>query len=232
MILGNTCTRACGFCNIAAGRPEIVQEDEPERVAFAAKELGLHYVVVTSVARDDLKDEGSGHFVRTIRALRENIPGVQIEVLTPDFHAREELIGQVVEARPDVYNHNLETVERLQRKVRPQAAYERTLAVLETVKRLDPAMTTKSGIMLGLGETKEEVLEAAAALRQTGCDILTLGQYLAPTQDHLEVVEYISPESFEAIRVKAQALGFREVFAGPYVRSSYHAGEVFSHLKS
>ncbi len=227
MILGDVCTRRCGFCAIEAGRPEEVMTDEPERVAQAAKELGLHYVVVTSVARDDLQDEGAGHFARTIKALRREIPDVQIEILTPDFHARRGLLEVVVQARPDVFNHNIETVKRLQKKVRPQASFERSLEVLALVKELAPGITTKSGLMLGLGEEENEILCAALELRKAGCDILTVGQYLAPNQNHLEVVDYISPEYFDDLGERLRELGFREVFAGPYIRSSYHAGEMF-----
>lgn len=227
MILGNTCTRSCGFCAIDAGRPEKVMEDEPERVAQAAKELGLEYVVITSVARDEMADEGAGHFARTVTAVYNKIPGVKIEVLTPDFHARRELIQIVVEATPTVYNHNMETVKRFQRAARPQAGYDRTLKVMETIKSLNPSMTTKSGLMLGLGETHGEILETARDLRRAGCDILTLGQYLSPSAKHLPVAAFISPDYFKSIREELLPLGFKEVFSGPYVRSSYHAGETF-----
>lgn len=230
MILGDVCTRSCGFCAIKVGKPLEIEEDEPERVAEAAAALGLHYVVITSVARDEMPDEGAEHFARTIEAVKNRIPGAQVEVLTPDFHARRELIQKLVDASPTVYNHNLETVGRLQKEVRPQAAYERSLQVLEIVKSLDPEMTTKSGIMLGLGETREEILQAARDLRNVGCDILTLGQYLAPSAGHhLEVKEYFSPDFFQSLADEIKPLGFREVFAGPYVRSSYHAGETFLH---
>lgn len=227
MILGNSCTRSCGFCAVPTGRGEEVLRDEPERVAMAAAELRLHYVVITSVARDDMEDEGAGHFAETIRAVRREIPEAEIEVLTPDFHARPELIAEIVSAEPSVYNHNLETVERLQKSVRPQAGYERSLTVLRTVRELNPVMTTKSGLMLGLGERDEEIYRAACDLRAAGCDILTLGQYLAPSGDHLPVQEYVSPADFGQWEMELRALGFREVFAGPYVRSSYHAGETY-----
>ena len=230
MILGEVCTRSCGFCAIKAGKPQEVELDEPERVAKAARELGLAYVVITSVARDEMEDEGAGHFAKTVEAVYREIPGVQVEVLTPDFHARRELIAQVVAAGPTVYNHNLETVERLQKKVRPQASYARSLSVLETVKNFNPAMTAKSGIMLGLGETLDEVRQAARDLRAAGCDILTIGQYLPPSQDHLQLAEYMAPEIFSGLADELKPLGFREVFSAPYVRSSYHAGETF--LKS
>ncbi|MBI2167660.1 MAG: lipoyl synthase [Candidatus Omnitrophica bacterium] len=227
MILGNTCTRRCGFCAIGAGRPDEVEREEPERVAEAAKALGLRYVVVTSVARDDLEDEGAGHFYRTVRSLQENVPGVEIEVLTPDFHAREELIEKVCEAGPAVFNHNLETVARLQRRVRPQAGYERSLRVLETVKERYPGILRKSGLMLGLGEREEEVVEAARDLEKAGCEILTLGQYLPPSEKHFPLSEYFSPEVFRRLADTLRPMGFREVYAGPYVRSSYHAAETY-----
>lgn len=227
MILGSVCTRRCGFCAIDSGKPQEVLPDEPQRVAEAARALGLEYVVVTSVARDELEDEGAGHFAKTVSALRRMIPGVKVEVLTPDFHARRERIAAVVNAGPTVYNHNLETVERLQKNVRPQAGYKRSLQVLETIKNLNPQMTTKSGLMLGLGEMREEICRAAADLRASGCDILTLGQYLAPSRDHLQVERFIAPEEFAEIASDLKRLGFREIFAGPYVRSSYHAGETF-----
>lgn len=227
MILGSHCTRRCGFCAIETAAGEPVESDEPERVAQAAGALGLRYVVITSVARDDLIDEGAGHFHRCIRAVKERIPGVWVEVLTPDFHARSELIEQVCEAGPTVYNHNLETVRRLQRLVRPQARYERSLEVIRWVKRSFPEIRTKSGLMLGLGESEEEVLEAASDLHEAGCEILTLGQYLRPSEEHLEVVEFIPPEVFRQLADTMRQMGFREVFAGPYVRSSYHAEETF-----
>lgn len=228
MILGNICTRSCSFCAIEAGRPQAVETDEPERVARAAKDLGLKYVVITSVARDEMPDEGAGHFAETVEAVKREISHVQVEVLTPDFHARRELIEKVVAAGPTVYNHNLETVERLQRAVRPQASYARSLKVLETVKSLNRFMTAKSGIMLGLGEEDGEVLQAAKDLRAAGCDILTLGQYLPPSRgEHAPLIKYVAPEIFSNWARELKSLGFREVFAGPYVRSSYHAGETF-----
>lgn len=232
MILGNTCTRSCGFCAVNTGRGEILESDEPERVARAARELGLEYVVITSVGRDDLRDEGAGHFARTVEAVRKEIPGIRVEVLTPDFHARKELIGQIVGTGPAVYNHNMETVRRLQKSARPQAGYGRSLAVLQAVKDLDSEMTTKSGLMLGLGESREEVYQTAADLRSVGCDILTLGQYLRPGLNHLDVAEYIAPQVFDEMARELKSMGFLEVFAGPYVRSSYHAGETFLNLKS
>ena len=227
MILGDICTRRCGFCAISAGRPEPLEEDEPLRVAQAAVKLGLSHVVVTSVARDDLKDEGADAFHRTICAIREHLPEVTIEVLTPDFHARRELIEHVCDAHPTVFNHNIETVERLNPSVRPQARYERSLKVLELIKSYDSSITTKSGLMLGLGETLEEVRSTLCDLRSVGCEIITIGQYLKPREGKLEVEEYVSPEVFSLLEEEGRQLGFREVYSGPYVRSSYHAGEAY-----
>lgn len=228
MILGKHCTRRCGFCAVETrGHGEELRSDEPERVAFAAQELGLKYVVVTSVTRDDLPDEGASHYAKTVRTIKSFVPEAKVEVLTPDFHAREELIGQVLQSGPDVFNHNLETVERLQRLIRPQADYRRSLKVLETALRLAPGRVTKSGLMLGLGETEPEVLEAGRQLLSVGVSILTLGQYLRPTPAHLEVKEFINPRKFEELAGRLEAMGFRKVFAGAYVRSSYHARETF-----
>jgi len=226
MILGSRCTRRCGFCAIETARPEPVDAGEPERLAEAARALGLQYVVVTSVARDDLADEGAEQFYRSVEALKQKILDVEVEVLTPDFHAREELIERVCRAGPAVYNHNLETVRRLQRLVRPQAGYERSLKVIERVKQAFPSIQTKSGLMLGLGETGEEILEAARDLRQAGCEILTLGQYLPPSGNHLALVEYIPIEVFKRLADTMRQMGFAQVYAGPYVRSSYHAEEL------
>ncbi|HNX68530.1 MAG TPA: lipoyl synthase [Candidatus Omnitrophota bacterium] len=228
MILGEICTRHCGFCAVRTGRPEMLRADEPERVAFAAKELGLKYVVITSVTRDDLADEGSGHYAETVGAVKREIPDSRVEVLTPDFHAREALIGRVVESAPDVFNHNLETVERLQAFVRPQADYQCSLKTLETAKRLAPERVTKSGLMLGLGETVPEILETGRHLLSVGVSILTLGQYLQPGPKNIEVQEYVSPEKFEDLARKLRAMGFDKVSSGAYVRSSYHAKETFA----
>lgn len=232
MILGGRCTRRCGFCAIETGAGRLVEDDEPERVAAAAQELGLRYVVVTSVARDDLQDEGAGHFYRTVSAIRKAVSGVEVEVLTPDFHARGELIGKVCESGPAVYNHNLETVERLQRRVRPQAGYGRSLKVIETVSRYFPGIRPKSGLMLGLGETEEEVYRSARDLQEAGCEILTLGQYLPPTRDHIKLETFIAPDIFERMAGRIRQMGFKEVYAGPYVRSSYHAAETFQRMSS
>ncbi len=230
MILGGVCTRHCGFCAVPTGAGEALRRDEPERVAFAAKELGLRYVVVTSVTRDDLEDEGAGHYASTVRAVKREIPGAEVEVLTPDFHSREELVRCVVDAGPEVFNHNLETVERLQRVVRPQADYHCSLKTLEVAKRLAPARVTKSGLMLGLGETVPEILETGRHLLSVGVSIMTLGQYLQPKAQSLEVQEYVTPEKFADLARKLRAMGFENVQSGAYVRSSYHARETFSGL--
>ncbi len=231
MILGKVCTRHCGFCGVESkSLGEVIRSDEPECVAFAAQELGLKYIVITSVTRDDLDDEGAGHYAATVRAIKTMIPGSRVETLTPDFHAREDLIASVMEAGTDVFNHNLETVERLQRIVRPQADYRRSLTVLETAKRVSPDIVTKSGLMLGLGETESEVFEAGRHLLSAGVSVLTLGQYLRPTLRHLEVKEYIPPRRFEDLANRLEAMGFQKVVAGPYVRSSYRALETYTHL--
>ncbi len=230
MILGGICTRHCKFCAVPSGRAEDLRADEPERVAFAVKELGLRYVVVTSVTRDDLPDEGAGHYARTVCAIKREIPDSEVEVLTPDFHAREELLKKVTDTNVNVFNHNLETVERLQTLARPQAGYYRSLQVLEIAKRLNPLCVTKSGLMLGLGETVPEVLETGRHLLSVGVSLLTLGQYLQPNAQSLEVQEYISPEKFDDLAKKLKAMGFSGVKAGSYVRSSYHARESFSVL--
>ncbi len=224
MILGDICTRNCGFCAIAVGRPLDVDPDEPRRVAEAAREMGLKHVVVTSVARDELPDDGAGHFAATIRALRDAIPGVIVEVLTPDFKGKRWCVRLVAEARPDIYNHNIETVERLSPAVRPQARYERTLDVLRAVKNMDPAIHTKSGIMLGLGEMHDEVIKTLSDLRQVGVSAVTIGQYLRPTTSkHLPVAEYIHPNRFEEYERIGDRMGFLFVASGPFVRSSYNA---------
>jgi lipoyl synthase len=227
MILGDICTRACGFCAIQTGKPQAIEDHEPMRVAQAAAKLGLKHVVVTSVARDELQDEGAGAFHDTIVAIRERLPEATIEVLTPDFHARPELIERVCNAKPNVFNHNIETVKRLSKRVRPQASYERTLRVLELVKSTAPEMATKSGLMLGLGERLEEVIETLKDLYASGCEIITIGQYLKPKEGKLEIEAFISPEVFKLLEETGKRIGFREVYAGPYVRSSYHAGEAY-----
>ena len=226
MILGDRCTRRCSFCAVETAKPGAVDPHEPERLAEAVFRLGLQYVVVTSVARDDLPDEGAAHFAACIRAIRARVPAAQIEVLTPDFHARPELIRQVVEAKPEVFNHNLETVERLQREVRPQAAYGRSLEVLRLAREIGGlTVKTKSGLMVGLGEKPEEVRQAMEDLREAGCSILTIGQYLRPTLVHREVAEFIPPEWFAEYRRWGEQMGFGFVASAPYVRSSYNAFE-------
>lgn len=225
MILGETCTRPCGFCAVPRGKPDAPAPDEPERVAEACARLGLRHVVLTSVTRDDLPDGGADHFRRTIRAVRERT-GATIEVLTPDFDGDETAIDIVLDANPDVFNHNLETVARLQRHVRRKSQYAVSLRVLDHVKRRRSDIRTKSGLMLGLGETTEEIIETMADLRAIGCDLLTLGQYLQPSPRHLPVERYLPPEEFDELGRVARALGFVEVASGPFVRSSYHADEM------
>jgi len=232
MILGNVCTRPCGFCAVERGTPEALEDDEPARVAEAALRLGLKHVVITSVTRDDLPDGGADHFRRCILEVRART-GAAVEVLTPDFLGDWQAVDCVLRARPEVYNHNMETVPRLYRKVRGRAEYRRSLDLLQHVKRRQPQITTKSGLMLGLGETHEELFEVLVDLREIGCDILTLGQYLAPTLKHVPVSRYVPPGEFDGLAVRARTLGFRQVVAGPFVRSSYHADEmVTSHASS
>jgi lipoyl synthase len=225
MILGNICTRPCGFCSVPRGTPEALEDDEPERVAEAALRLGLKHVVITSVTRDDLDDGGADHFRRCILAVRART-GAAVEVLTPDFLGDFQAVDRVLEAKPEVYNHNVETVPRLYRKVRGRAEYRRSLDLLNHVKKRTPHIVTKSGLMLGLGETHEELFEVFADLRSIGCDVLTLGQYLAPTLKHVPVARFVPPEEFDALAVRARTLCFKQVVAGPFVRSSYHADEM------
>lgn len=225
MILGNVCTRPCGFCSVPRGKTERVQADEPERLAEATLRLGLKYVVITSVTRDDLPDGGAEHFFRCVNVVREKT-GAKIEVLTPDFLGNRAAIHRVIESRPDVFNHNTETVPRLYDRVRRNAEYQRTLNLLAQIKEEAPDMPTKSGLMLGLGETRDELLEVCSDLRAVGCDMLTLGQYLQPTPDHLPVERFVPPEEFDEIGEQVRKLGFSMVASGPFVRSSYHAGEM------
>lgn len=226
MILGNVCTRPCGFCSVPKGKTEALELDEPERVAEAAARLGLKHVVITSVTRDDLPDGGAEHFYQCVLAVRERT-GAVVEVLTPDFLGKPGAIERVVEAAPEVFNHNTETVPRLYRTVRGRKSeYAWTLELLRRVKQLNPSVKTKSGLMLGLGETREELLEVLADLLDVGCDMLTLGQYLQPTPHHLPVVRYVPPEEFDELGETARAMGFRRVASGPFVRSSYHAGDM------
>ncbi len=227
MILGNTCTRPCGFCAVSRGRPEALEDDEPARVAEAAHRLGLKHVVITSVTRDDLPDGGADHFYRCVVAVREKT-GASVEVLTPDFVNNPEALARVVESVPEVFNHNTETVPRLYRRVRgPKSEYRWTLGLLEQVKELNPKIKTKSGLMLGLGETHEELFEVLSDLLDVGCDFLTLGQYLQPSLErYLPVVRYVPPEEFDMLGEKAKSMGFKKVASGPFVRSSYHARDM------
>ncbi|MEX0704674.1 MAG: lipoyl synthase [Planctomycetales bacterium] len=229
MVLGNVCTRPCGFCSVPKGKTEALQLDEPERVAEAAERLGLKHVVITSVTRDDLPDGGADHFHHCVLAVRART-GAAVEVLTPDFLGNRAAISRVVAARPDVFNHNTETVPRLYHRVRRNASYQRTLDLLQQVKDEAPEMPTKSGLMLGLGETADEILDVCADLRAVGCEMITIGQYLQPTPAHLPVERYVPPEEFDRVGDLVRRLGFRLVASGPFVRSSYHAGEMASVL--
>ena len=227
MLLGETCTRRCGFCAVKTGRGEPVDPYEPLKVAAMVHKLNLRHAVITSVARDDLPDQGANQFAKTVKAIKLLCPNTTVEVLTPDFKARSDLIAIVVESSPDVYNHNVETVPRLQKSVRPQASYDRSLKVLEIVKGLCSQMLTKSGLMVGLGETMEEVVQVLKDLRSVGCDIVTIGQYIRPTARHLPVARYVAPEEFAELERIGYELGFKYVFAGPFVRSSYLADVAF-----
>ncbi|GIW41339.1 MAG: lipoyl synthase [Candidatus Binatia bacterium] len=223
MLMGDVCTRNCGFCAVAHGRPRPLDPEEPARVAEAVERLGLRHVVLTSVDRDDLPDGGASHFAATVRAVRGRIPRCSIEVLIPDFQGNPVALEVVVGSPIDVLNHNVETVPRLYKRVRPGSRYERSLEILRRAKELRPELLTKTGLMLGLGEEREEVLAVLRDLRAVGCDILTLGQYLRPSSKHLPVVRYVPPEEFRELRADASRLGFLHVEAGPLVRSSYHA---------
>lgn len=225
MILGNVCTRACRFCAVTSGRPSELDLGEPARVAESVAELGLRHAVITSVDRDDLKDGGAGMFASTIRAIRHRSPGTTIEVLTPDFQGDLVSVSTVVEGGPDIFNHNTETVPRLYSRIRPKAVYANSLALLRHVKALAPAMVTKSGLMVGLGETEDELVEVFRNMRSHNIDVLTVGQYLRPSKKHAEVVRYYRPEEFARLKEQAMAMGFGHVEAGPLVRSSYHADE-------
>ena len=226
MILGNVCTRPCGFCAVARGKPEVLEADEPARVAEASFRLGLEHVVLTSVTRDDLPDGGAEHFYETVIAVRKRT-GATVEVLTPDFVHSKAGLDRVIEAAPEVFNHNMETVPRLYRRVRgPKSNYNWTLGLLRRVKELNPSIKTKSGLMLGLGETREELIQCLADLRKYDCDFLTLGQYLQPGAKYLPVVRYIPPTEFTELGHVARQMGFEKVASGPFVRSSYHAREM------
>jgi lipoic acid synthetase len=232
MIMGGTCTRACAFCNVATGMPEPLDEGEPQRVAGAAAQLALEHIVVTSVDRDDLADGGAKHFAETIRAIRVSAPKTTIEVLTPDFLRKDGALETVIRAQPDVFNHNLETVPGLYLKIRPGARYFHSLRLLQRAKEIDPRIFTKSGIMVGLGETRDEVLQVMDDLRSADVDFLTIGQYLQPTRKHAEVDRYVPPDEFDALAQTARAKGFLLVAASPLTRSSYHAGDDFARLRA
>lgn len=232
MILGSVCTRACAFCNIATGIPDLLDPHEPDRLAEAIGKLGLKHVVITSVDRDDLPDGGADHFVRCITRIRETSPGTTIEILTPDFMRKEGAMEQVVAAKPDVYNHNIETVPGLYQRIRPGARYFHSLNVLHKVKQIDPSIFTKSGLMLGLGEEKSEVLQVMDDLRSADVDFITIGQYLQPTPKHAPIDRYATPEEFEYYSKMAKAKGFLMVSSTPLTRSSYHAGDDFIKLRA
>ena len=225
MIAGERCTRACGFCAVTTAKPFALEADEPERVAQAVTRMKLKHVVVTAVARDDLRDGGAAHFARTIEAIRAAQPAITIEVLTPDFHAKEECLRMIADAKPQIFNHNVETVERLTPLVRSRAKYRVSLDVLRRMKIMDPKIATKSGIMLGLGETEPEIFQTMDDLREAGVEALTMGQYLRPTAQHLPVVEYVHPDTFAVYKEIAEKKGFSHVASGPLVRSSYHAAD-------
>ena len=231
MILGDICTRSCKFCSVSIGRPEVLDIDEPRRVAQATRNLGLKHVVVTSVNRDDLEDEGAAHFVNVIVELKKISPEPIIEILTPDFKRTQRLaVKKIMEVRPDIFNHNVETIPRLYSEVRPQAVYEKSLQIFREIRAVSKKVLTKSGLMLGLGETREEVLQVLKDLRSAGCDMLTLGQYLQSSSLGLPVAEYIHPETFKEYKQEALGIGFTWVESAPYVRSSFHAKESFEAL--
>ncbi|MEL6245573.1 MAG: lipoyl synthase [Pseudomonadota bacterium] len=232
MIMGDTCTRACSFCNVITGKPAPLDTDEPRRVAEAVSEMGLEHVVITSVDRDDLDDGGALHFVETIQSIRAASPATTIEILTPDFLRKDGWENRVIDAQPDVFNHNLETVPRLYLSIRPGARYYHSLRLLERVKQRDSSQFTKSGLMVGLGESKEEVMQVMDDMRSAGIDFLTIGQYLQPTRKHAAVERFVTPEEFASYEEIARAKGFLMVSASPLTRSSYHAGEDFAQLRA
>ena len=225
MILGKECSRNCRFCNVSHGTLEEVDPKEPENLASAAVEMGLKHVVITTVTRDDLPDGGAGHFAKVVNAIRAKDSSITIELLISDLQGQKEALKTVVDSKPEIINHNVETVPRLYKEIRPMAIYERSLDVLKQVKEMDDTILTKSGMMVGLGEKEEEVIEVMKDLRDVGCDFLTLGQYLRPSEKHYPVMEYVSPETFERYRIKAEELGFKFIASGPFVRSSYKAAD-------
>jgi len=230
--MGEVCTRACGFCNVATGKPAPLDPTEPQRVAEAVAKMGLKHVVITSVDRDDLEDGGAHHFARTVAAIRAAAPAATIEILTPDFLRKAGAAEVAIRARPDVFNHNLETVPRLYHSIRPGARYYASLRLLERVKELDPAQFTKSGLMLGLGESRDEVLQVMDDMRCAGVDFITLGQYLQPSRKHAPIDRFAAPDEFEALKTIAYSKGFLMVAASPLTRSSHHAGEDFEQLRA
>lgn len=231
MILGKHCTRNCTFCNVDKQKPGQVDENEPLNVAEAIKKMGMKHVVITSVTRDDLPDGGAGHFAKVIKEIRNLNQGITVEVLIPDFQGNEEALKKVIDEKPEILNHNIETIPRLYPEVRPNAVYERSLELLQKAKKIDPKTITKSGIMVGLGETFDEVIQTFKDLRAVDCDLLTVGQYLAPSKQHHEVVEYIHPDTFAAYKAQALELGFKYVASDPFVRSSYNAFEAMDSLE-
>ncbi|GAM99350.1 lipoate synthase [alpha proteobacterium U9-1i] len=232
MIMGEVCTRACSFCNVATGKPSALDAEEPENVAIATAQMGLKHVVITSVDRDDLEDGGAEHFEHVIRAIRRRAPDTTIEILTPDFLRKPGAAERVIDAKPDVFNHNLETVPRLYHSIRPGARYYQSLRLLDSVKQRDPAQFTKSGLMVGLGEAKDEVLQVMDDLRVANVDFLTIGQYLQPTKKHAAIEKFWTPDEFKALETIAYAKGFLMVSATPLTRSSHHAGEDFAKLRA
>ncbi len=232
MIMGETCTRACAFCNVATGMPNPLDPTEPQRVAEAVAKMGLKHVVITSVDRDDLTDGGADHFAQVVRAIRMAAPATTIEILTPDFLRKDGSEKIVIDSKPDVFNHNLETVPRLYLKIRPGARYFHSLRLLQQVKERDPEQFTKSGLMVGLGETKEEVMQVMDDMRSAGVDFITIGQYLQPTRKHAAVDRFVTPDEFKAYEAIARAKGFLMVSSSPLTRSSHHAGEDFAKLQA
>ena len=232
MIMGDTCTRACAFCNVKTGLPGALDRDEPAKVGRAVAEMGLKHVVITSVDRDDLTDGGGAHFAETVREIRRQAPGTTIEILTPDFLRKEGAAEVVIDSRPDVFNHNLETVPRLYLKIRPGARYYHSLRLLDRVKARDPSQFTKSGLMVGLGESREEVMQVMDDMRSAGVDFITIGQYLQPTRKHAAIDRFVTPAEFGAYEAIARAKGFLMVSSSPLTRSSHHAGEDFARLKA
>jgi len=225
LILGNICTRRCKFCNISQGKPNRLDEDEPRRIAKAAKQLALRHIVITSVTRDDLDDGGAHQFITVIKSLKKEFPSIVVEILTPDFKGKRNIVISVINSQPDIFAHNIETVPRLHRKIRPQASYCKSLKILETVKKVKKKIYVKSGIMVGMGERKQEVFGVMRDLRIAGCDILTIGQYLRPNRSRWKIAEFVHPNEFEEYKQKALDMGFASVASGPFVRSSYYRVE-------